>query len=254
MWGRHPRLPAVLLLALSGRAADSPQSQLDYLAASLEKGDAAGALSVFDPKIGNFAEIKRDIEYLATLSGTTCDIKIELAEASGPNVALDGEWTLRLNPKQNGPLLVRTEKISVSMRQTEGEWKIVVFSPLRILAKPDPAIFDRIAALANDLTEGNSADALSVFSAEMNNYGEISGDVDALTGQTEVLCAIDVVDDNESAGIHKLDTDWYLQLKSDAGAFETRRDRVQIQMELVNRKWRITALLPAGILSPIKAN
>ena len=118
MWGRHLRLPAVLLLALSGRAADSPQSQLDYLAASLEKGDAAGALSVFDPKIGNFAEIKRDIEYLATLSGTTCDIKIELAEASGPNVALNGEWTLRLNPKQNGPLLVRTEKISVSMRQS----------------------------------------------------------------------------------------------------------------------------------------
>ncbi len=169
---------------------------------------------------------------------------------------LQGEWKLQLNPQQNGPPLTRTEHVAVSLQQKEGQWKIVGFTPLRIFAMPTPAVFDRIASLANSLSENDGPGALSIFSSGIAGYGEISGDLDALTSQTDVLCAVDIVADNETAGIHKLDTDWYMQLKSraDGGPTERRRERVQLQMELSKGKWRITALSPLEILAPIKVN
>jgi len=239
------------------RAADKPADQINYLSDSLAEGNAAAALSVFDPQMRDFAEVKRDIEFLASHSGTNSQVKVdgELKPGAG-GVSLQGEWKLELNPKQNLPLLIRTEKVSISLQQIGGEWKITRFAPLRLFAKPDSAVFSRIAALANDLSEGDEPDALAVFSSAMSNYGEVSADIDALVNQTQILCAIDIVDDNESAGIHKLDTDWYLELKSsaDAGPTERRRERVEIQIELIKGKWRITAISPLVILAPIKIN
>jgi hypothetical protein len=247
----------LLACCLALAAADTPQDQLDYLAASLQKGDAAGAISVFDPQMKDFAEIKRELGALATLSGTVCEIEMDRGVATGANgVRLQGEWKLQLNPQQNGPPLIRTERVAVSMQQKEGQWKIVGFTPVRVFARPTPAVFERIASLANSLSENDGPGALSIFSSGIKDYGEISGDLDALTGQTDVLCAIDIVADNETAGIHKLDTDWYLQLKSraDSGPTERRRERVQLQLELIKEKWRITAISPLEILAPIKAN
>ena len=247
----------VPLIVFTAIAADTPHEQIDYLAASLQNGDAAGAISVFDPQMKDFAEIKRGIGALATLSGTICEMKMDggiATEASG--VQLQGEWKLQLNSQQNGPPLIRTEHVAISLQQKEGQWKIVGFTPLRIFAMPTPAVFDRIASLANSLSENDGPGALSIFSSGIAGYGEISGDLDALTSQTDVLCAVDIVADNETAGIHKLDTDWYLQLKSraDGGPTERRRERVQLQMELLKGKWRITAISPVEILAPIKAN
>ncbi len=252
------RLPALALTMVAAlAAAETPQEQLDYLAASLQNGDAAGAISVFDPQMKDFAELKRDIGALATLSGTVCEMKLDRGVATGANgVQLQGEWKLQLNPKQNGPPLIRTERVAIAMQVIGGQWRIAGFTPLRIFAMPTPAVFDRIASLANSLSENEGPEALSVFSSDIGNYGELSGDLDALTSQTDVLCAIDIIADNENAGIHKLDTDWYLQLKSraDGGPTERRRERVQLQMELIKGKWRITAISPLEILAPIKVN
>ena len=256
-WGRRFRLPFLPLIVFTAIAADNPQDQLDYLAASLQNGDASGAISVFDPQMKDFPEIKRGIGALATLSGTICEIKMDLSITTGATgVQLQGEWKLQLNPQQNGPPLTRTERVAISMQQKDGQWKIVGFTPLRLFAMPTPAVFDRIASLANSLSENDGPGALSVFSSGIAGYGEISGDLDALTSQTDVLCSIDIVADNETAGVHKLDTDWYLQLKSraDAGPTERRRQRVQLQVEMLKGKLRITAISPLEILAPIKAN
>jgi hypothetical protein len=249
-WGRRFRLPFLSLIVFTAIAADTPREQVDYLVASLQNGDAAGAISVFDPQMKDFAEIKRQISALATLSGTVCEMKMEGL------TQLQGEWKLQLNPQQNGPPLIRTERVSISLHQKEGQWKIVGFTPLRIFAMPTPAVFERIASLANSLSENDGPGALSIFSSGISGYGEISGDLDALSSQTDVLCAIDILADNETAGIHKLDTDWYLQLKSraDGGPTERRRERVQLQMEMLKGKWRITAISSLNILAPIKAN
>jgi hypothetical protein len=266
LWGRsvtcapvvNRRLASLVLVFVAAlAAADTPQEQLDYLAASLQNGDAAAAISVFDTQMKDFAEFKREISALASLSGTICEIKMDRGVATGANgVQLQGEWKLQLNPQQNGPPLFRTERFAISMRRTEGQWKIVEFTPMRIFAPPAPAVFDRIASLANSLSENDGPGALSIFDSRTAGYGEISGDLDALTTQTDVLCAIDVLADNETAGIHKLDTDWYLQLKSraDGGPTERRRERVRVQLELIKGKWRITAISSLNILSPIKAN
>jgi len=256
-WGRRFRLPCLALIVFTAIAADTPRDQLDYLAASLQNGDAAGAISVFDPQMKDFAEIKRGIGALATLSGTICEMKMDGGLASGGNaVQLQGEWKLQLNPQQNGPPLTRTERVAIYLQQQEGQWKIVGFTPLRIFAMPTPGVFDRIVSLANSLSENDGPGALSIFSSGIAGYGEISDDLDALTSQTDVLCAVDIVTDNETAGIHKLDTDWYLQLKSraDGGPTERRRQRVQLQIEMLRGKWRITAISPLEILAPIKAN
>ena len=258
MWGRRFRLPLLPLIVFTAIAAETPQDQLEYLAASLQNGDAAGAISVFDPQMKDFAEIKRQISALATLSGTVCEIKMESRFTNGglSLTEFQGEWKLQLNPQQNGPPLTRTERVAISLRQKEGEWKIVSFTPLRIFAMPTPAVFERISSLANGLSENDGPGALSIFSSAIAGYGEISGDLDALTSQTDVLCAIDILADNETEGIHKLDTDWYLQLKSraDSGPTERRRERVQLQMEMSKGKWRITAISSLNILAPIKAN
>jgi hypothetical protein len=254
-WVRLPAVAIMLVAVLA--AADTPQDQLDYLVASLQNGDATGAISVFDPQMKDFAEIKREISALATLSGTVCEMKMDRGIARGANIVqLQGEWKLQLNPQQNGPPLVRTERVSISLQQIGGQWKIAGFTPLRIFAMPTPAVFDRIASLASSLSENDGPGALSIFNSNIEGYGEISGNLDALTSQTDVLCAIDIVTDRETAGIHKLDADWYLQLKSraDGGPTERRRKRVQLQMELIKGNWRITAISPSNILAPIQAN
>jgi hypothetical protein len=251
------RLAVLTVIAVAGAlAAETPADQIDFLATALQRGDTQTALSLFDPRIADFAGIRRGIEALALLPNTSCDIEIERTTKQGDAFQLETQWKLALNSRDNGPLVTRTEHVSISLRQTDGAWKIVAFTPVRILAGRDDTVFTRIAAFAGNLSENDGPEALAFFDSAMSQYGEISNDIDALVNQSDVLCAIDAIDDNQSGGIHKLDTDWFLQLKSraDLGPTERRRERVQLQMELIKGKWKITGITPLDILAPIQVN
>lgn len=113
--------------------------------------------------------------------------------------------------------------------------------------------FARLSKLAAYLSQNSVPEALSCFDAKMKDYAIIEGDIGALGAQTDVLCAIDVVEEKGEGDERKLDTDWYLQLRSqaDGGPVERRRERVQIDMKKFSKKWKIVAMSPISILDPI---
>ena len=71
--------------------------------------------------------------------------------------------------------------------------------------------------------------------------------------QAEVSCAIEILSDSEAGGVHKLELDWIMNLKSmgDNITLERRREQVKIEMRQIKGKWKITAMAPLSILDPI---
>jgi hypothetical protein len=111
-----------------------------------------------------------------------------------------------------------------------------------------------IARLASDLSESDSDGALDAFDPQMKGYSEIEEKLEALTAQADVSCAIEVVSDMESEGVHKLDLDWQMQLKpqSDELQLERRRVRVQVEMRQVKGAWKITSFTPISVFDPLR--
>jgi len=111
-----------------------------------------------------------------------------------------------------------------------------------------------LANLATALTNSDSDDALDLFDSNMKSFPEIERKIEALTAQDDINCAIDIVTDEETGGIHKLDLDWFMQLKSqiDDSQLERRRERVQVEMRQIRGVWKITALSPVSIFDPIQ--
>jgi hypothetical protein len=112
---------------------------------------------------------------------------------------------------------------------------------------------DAIAELASALSQNNSVNALQVFDSKMQGYSSIESNIEALVAQTDILCAIDIVDEKETAAGRELDVDWYMQLKSQLpnGPTERRRERVILGMKLVRGQWKIASLSSARIIAPI---
>jgi len=117
----------------------------------------------------------------------------------------------------------------------------------------DQTPFASLAKLATALSDSDADVALDYFDSHMKSYGEIEQKLEALTAQADISCAIDVVDDQEAGGVHKLDLDWFMQLKSqiDDSQFERRRERVQVEMRQFKGVWKITALSPIAIFDPL---
>ena len=153
---------------------------------------------------------------------------------------------------QNGPLLQRSDPVTISLRHANGSWLISELSPLSVMTPPDDSVFRRIAGLAADLNEKNQFGAIGVFSSEMKEHGEIDNDIDALVTQNDLLCAIDIVSDRQTGEVHTLDLDWYMRLKArtDGGPLSDRRERVKVTMKKVKSKWQIVAIDSLKILSP----
>src|SRR3984957_7172328 len=138
------------------------------------------------------------------------------------------------------------------MRITGLSFGLLLFSFLAVAAEQTP--FAAIAELATALGENDPDGVLRYFDSQMKDYGAIEADVEALAAQADISCAIDIVKDDESNGVHKLDLDWFMELKSQGASpqGERRRERVQIEMREVKGKWKITALSPLTILGPIQ--
>ena len=111
-----------------------------------------------------------------------------------------------------------------------------------------------LAKLATALSDSDADSALDYFDSHMKSYGEIEQKLEALTAQADISCAIDVVDDMEADGVHKLDLDWFMELKSqiDDSQLERRRERVQVEMRQFKGVWKITSLSPVGIFDPLQ--
>jgi hypothetical protein len=131
---------------------------------------------------------------------------------------------------------------------------LAVFAAGVLLAAAEQTPFDSLAKLASALSENDSDEALEYFDTHMQSFGQIEQKLEALTAQAEINCAIDVVADVETNGVHKLDLDWFMQLKSqiDDSQFERRRERVQVEMRRFKNVWKITSLSPITIFNPLQ--
>ncbi len=123
----------------------------------------------------------------------------------------------------------------------------------RLSAAEEETPFTRLAKLATYLSQNSVPEALACFDPQMKDYGSIEADIDALGAQTDVLCAIDVIEEKGEGNERKLDTDWFVELRSqaDGGPVERRRERVQIEMKKFPKAWKIVAMAPISILDPI---
>jgi len=131
-----------------------------------------------------------------------------------------------------------------------------VFLSCIVLLAADRTPFASIANLASALSQNDPDDALSSFDSQMKDFGAIEANIEALTAQADVACSIDIVTDEESDGMHKLDLDWFMELKPQGDnndpQIERRRVRVQVEMKLIKNRWKITSLAPLSILDPIR--
>ena len=111
-----------------------------------------------------------------------------------------------------------------------------------------------LSDLSGALSNNNIAVALTAFDSKMPGYGTIEQNLEAITQQDDVSSAIDVVSDEEAAGVHKLDLDWLLQLtaRADTNQADRRRVRVHVEMRQIKGKWKITALEPVSIFDPLQ--
>jgi hypothetical protein len=118
----------------------------------------------------------------------------------------------------------------------------------------DQTPFTSLAKLATALSESDSDSALEYFDSQIKSYGEIEQKIEALTAQADISCAIDIVTDEEAGGVHKLDLDWFMQLKSqiDDSQLERRRERVQVEMRQIKGVWKITSIAPMKIFDPLQ--
>lgn len=133
-----------------------------------------------------------------------------------------------------------------------GLWLAVCCLAAQAAVVPETPV-QAIAGLASDLSQGDVASAIARLDPRMAEYNTIRAYLDALVAQTEISCAIDVVTDEEAGGVHTLDLDWLMGLKTpDSNKLERRRERVRVEMREVKGKWIITAFSPLTIVSPIR--
>jgi len=139
------------------------------------------------------------------------------------------------------------------MRITAPNVPLAVFAAGVLVLAADQTPLASLAGLATALSDGDADTALEYFDPQMKNYSEIEQKLEALTAQADISCAIDIVTDVEADGVHKLDLDWLMQLKSQADdtQVERRRTRVQVEMRQIKTVWKITSISAIDILDSI---
>ena len=145
-----------------------------------------------------------------------------------------------------GAFLSRARQQAVSVLVAFAAGAVLLFA-----AEKTP--YTSIASLAAALSENDPDGALEFFDSKMPSFADIEQKIEALTAQDDISCAIDVVTDTDVNGVHKLDLDWFMQLKSqgDSEQLERRRERVQVEMRQIKGAWKITSITPAKIFDPI---
>jgi hypothetical protein len=124
-----------------------------------------------------------------------------------------------------------------------------------VAADPRQEVYDLLGSMASGLSEGNPAQFLEAFDRSMKGYAELAANVRALVEQSDVLSAIELVDDAGDAERRTIRVDWLLQLadKQNSASVVRRQKTVQCKVERQKRKWRIVSLEPLDFFAPPRA-
>lgn len=108
-----------------------------------------------------------------------------------------------------------------------------------------------VSTLASALSDNNPLLFLKSLDKGMPDYGTIERNVNALAGDTQISCSVDVI----AVRGTEADLDWYMVLRSqqDQNLIERRRTKVTIKVEHRGKKWVVTGFSPVSVFAPLKA-
>ncbi len=111
-----------------------------------------------------------------------------------------------------------------------------------------------LSQVANELTAGNPADALTPFSKAFRDYGKLSDYFTGLTGAFAITNEVDVLQEQDTEAEATLTVQWTLSLSDQQSNLTTRREAtVHVRMVLEKKKWRIADFTPISLFDPAEA-
>ena len=125
-----------------------------------------------------------------------------------------------------------------------------------VAADPRQEVYDLLGSMASGLSEGNPSQFLEAFDRSMKGYSELAANVRAVVQQSDVLSAIDLVDDAGDDQKRTVRVDWLLQLgdKQNSASVVRRQKTIEVKLEKQKRKWRVVSLEPRDFFAPLRVN
>src|SRR5580704_3066928 len=115
-------------------------------------------------------------------------------------------------------------------------------------------IIDVFGAMAAALTDNNLPEFMGAFDKDMPGYGKLKTDVTALMTQANISSSIEPIKDEGDDTTHKVDLDWFLQVRSliAAGPIVNRREVIHCELRKQGKHWKIVSLQPMEFFAPAK--
>ncbi len=127
----------------------------------------------------------------------------------------------------------------------------LVRSPLKADASSD--VRARVGYLANALSAGEPAEAMSVFDKSCPKYEALRQDVEALTRAFDLSNEVDFTAEDSTGGATKVTVNWTMTVTDRfSNETESRSREITMTFEQKNSKWIICEFTPPDFFSPIK--
>jgi len=120
-----------------------------------------------------------------------------------------------------------------------------------VAAQQSKAIYQQIGYVANALTSGNIADAMTPIDKSMDGYDQLRDYFTALVAGYQVLNQVQILDEDINQKEATLTVHWELTL-SDLGTDlnQTREQDITVKLRFLKYKWRIVGLSPIEFFNP----
>ncbi|HKE22408.1 MAG TPA: hypothetical protein VKB88_08460 [Bryobacteraceae bacterium] len=250
------RIAAALLLAAAGALwADEPGDPISQAAAALGRGDAAGFGAAFDPSTPGLAQIRADATELIREADAQSNIEFRTDTGDRRAHSLQLNWGLRIVAKNTAQGTIRRQaQVVCRVAQRNGQWRIIGFEPYDFFRPPHvDGAWNVLESAASALAAGSANEFLAYFDRSMPGYAELATGAAALVTQGEVQSSIELVTNDGSDVSRTIEVDWVLQVVAEDTTIHrgVREQRVKCRLDLLGKKWRITATEPVSFFSVI---
>lgn len=103
------------------------------LASALSSADARGFLQYFDSSYTRYGQLEQYVVALVQACDVGSSIEIQSSRKKGNEVVLKVDWMLELSSRQGGSGERREAVVTLVLRKSKDEWKIVGFDPVEFL-------------------------------------------------------------------------------------------------------------------------
>jgi hypothetical protein len=118
-------------------------------------------------------------------------------------------------------------------------------------AQQSKAIYQQVGYVANALTSGNAADAMTPIDKSMDGYAQLHDYFSALVNSYQVLNQIQIMDEDIQRREATLMVHWELTLNDAATALsQTREQDIVVKLSFRQYKWRIVGISPLEFFNP----